>query len=352
MKLALLACLATASTINVAFAEPVEIVLGSGGKGGTYFPVINEVANFCNSETLLVSNYMDPTRADDPTAGGSVENLKRITNNLAMGGLVQADVAALELLGRNPAMARVLALLPLHTEHLHFIVPSVVTVELEAADPGGFLGFGAKEAVYGQDNNPIDSIDDLTGRTVVAWGGSVVSAQVVDTLLGLGLTVVPVDNQAAGLAAIDNGEADAMLAVAGAPVEWISKLPKSQYSLLTFNDRTAENLAEVYGTQPVSYTNLGTNGQRTDALTVNALLMTRTYRTPEMIGALSELQACVRENIFTIQDTPGTHPAWQMIDPNAEMLWDNIFTPPAEFTYPVSKSVISAPVSIVEEVKE
>jgi hypothetical protein len=130
-----------------------------------------------------------------------------------------------------------------------------------------------------------------------------------------------------------SGEAAAVIAVAGAPVGWIEDLPRGEYTLLTFSDRTAEDLGAVYGTQPVSYNNMGANGQRIDALTVNAYLMTRTYRTPEMINALAELQACVRENIFLIQDTPGTHPAWQMIDPSIEMLWDNVFEAPADYVY-------------------
>jgi len=314
-------------------AQPVEIVLGSGDPGGTYYPVIEEIGQFCNSDTLRVVHYQDPDRPENPTGGGSVANLARITNNLAMGGLVQLDVAQLEVLGRNPAMARVLALLPLHTEHLHFIVPSEVTVLLEPAVQPNWAGFGGRDPVYGAGPNPIRTITDLRGQVIVSWGGSAVSTQVIDQLARLDATVVTAGSRDVAMAMIDRGEAAAVIAVAGAPVGWIADLPAGEYTLLTFSDRTAEDLAAVYGTQPVSYNNMGANGQRINALTVNAYLMTRTYRTPEMVNALAELQACVRENIYLIQDTPGTHPAWQAIDPSIDMLWNNVFVPPADFVY-------------------
>lgn len=325
-----------------AFAQQVEIVLGSGSPGGTYYPVISEIAEFCDSPTLKISHYLDPDNPDNPTGGGSVANLTRITNNLAMGGLVQTDVAALEVLGRNPAMARVLALLPLHTEHVHFVVPSLTNVLVQEAKEGNFLGFGAQEAVYELRANPMRSVADLQGATIASWGGSAVSSQVIAQLARLGATVVNAGSRDAAMAMLDSGQAHAVVSVAGAPVQWISDLPQGEYTLLTVGANTQENLASVYGTQPVSYNNMGANGQRIDALTVNALLMTRTYRTDKMIGALAELQSCVREKIFEIQDTPGTHPAWQMIDPNAEMLWDNIFQAPTR------ASTVSAPAAADE----
>jgi TRAP-type uncharacterized transport system substrate-binding protein len=331
-----LIALAISAIALPAVAQPVEIILGSGDPGGTYYPVITEIGEFCNSNTLMVSHYMDPDTPENPTSGGSVANLQRITNNLAMGGLVQADVAALEVLGRNPAMTRVLALLPLHTEHVHFIVRSSVTVLLEEAVEANFFRLGGKDAVYGEGANLIRTVSQLEGQVIASWGGSAVSSQVIDQLARLGAQVENAGSRDAAMAMLDRGEVAAVVSVAGAPVQWISDLPRGEYSLLEVSERTVEDLASVYGTQPVSYNNTGANGQRIDALTVNALLMTRTYRTPEMINALAELQACVQENIFLIQDTPGTHPAWQAIDPNAEMLWDNLFQVPSGFTYRAS----------------
>jgi hypothetical protein len=225
-------------------------------------------------------------------------------------------------------MARVLALLPLHTEHVHFVVSANVTVMTQEAVEANWLGMGGSDAVYALSSNPVRSVADLQGAVIASWGGSAVSSQVIDQLARLGATVTNAGSRDAAMAMLDGGQAHAVISVAGAPVQWISDLPQGEYSLLTVGPSTQENLASVYGVQPVSYNNMGENGQRIDALTVNALLMTRTYRTDRMIGALAELQDCVRNRIFEIQDTPGTHPAWQMIDPMAEMLWDNVFEAP------------------------
>jgi hypothetical protein len=70
---------------------------------------------------------------------------------------------------------------------------------------------------------------------------------------------------------------------------------------------------------------MGDIGQQVEAFSVPSVLMTRTYKSQKMLAALSELQACVKGKIGEIQDEPGTHPAWQAVDPSAEVLWDKVF---------------------------
>lgn len=323
MKFTTLIAVAGIVLATPSFAGPTEVIVGSGSKGGTYFPVVNEISLFCNSSTLTVSPYMD---AEGNTGGGSVANLRRILNNEAMGGIVQTDVAFLEK-SANPAMARVVALLPLHTEQVHLIVQTEVSVMVKEATEG-FLGIGGSEAEYEVQGNPIRMLSDLKGQTVAAWGGSITTAKVISSQDGLQLDIVDAESQEKAMGMLKSGEVSAVLAVAGAPVQWIEELPAKKYSLLSVSDRDTEALSAVYGVSGISYDNLGETGQRMNALAVDALLMTRTYRTDDMIGALAELQSCVRNKIYEIQDTPGTHPAWQGIDPNRDMLWDNQFVAP------------------------
>jgi hypothetical protein len=108
-------------------------------------------------------------------------------------------------------------------------------------------------------------------------------------------------------------------------VLWIESLPKGKYKLLTVSKGTTDKLKEIYSTSSVSYDNMGQTGQVLEALAVDAILFTRTYHTPKMINALKGLQACVRAKIHEIQDTPGTHPVWQSIDPERDMKWDKVF---------------------------
>lgn len=337
MKLSKFAALAGAILLlgaPSAFAEPVNIVLGSGATSGTYYPVVSEIAKFCDSDTIVVTHFMDPSLGEGKeTEGGSVANLRRILDNKATGGLVQLDVAYLEKLA-NPAMSRVLALLPLHAEQVHVIVPASVNVPvLKEEASGGLFGIGAHDAIYEDQlqSNPMTTISELAGKRVAAWGGSVTTAKVVDQQGGIGFAeIVPVKDRDEAFGLLNSGQVAAVLAVTGAPTAWVAALPKGQYKLLVAGKTMEEAVSAVYATSGISYDNMGQTGQQISALSVDSLLMTRTYKTPEMVNALAELQKCVQDNIFLIQDTPGTHPAWQTIDPSREMKWDNLFIAPAQ----------------------
>lgn len=317
--------------IPVSAEETVTVTIGSGGTGGTYYPVVTEMSQFCDqSGVVTISPYLDPdTQKPD---GGSVANLRRILKNQAMAGIVQADVAALEKMS-NPAMSRVQALLALHAEQVHVIVPVVASILVSPAEEKALSNaFMGKDAVYTTGINPISLVKELAGKRVTAWGGSVVSAKVINQLAGINFEIVPADDQVAAIAMLAAGQTDAILSVAGKPVKWIEELPKGQYKLLGVTEGTLGKLEAVYGNSNVSYDNLGETGQSLKALSVDSILMTRTYRTPKMVNALAAVQACVKEKIFEIQDTPGTHAAWQGIDPSRQPKWDNLFTAAASST--------------------
>lgn len=338
MKLSKFAALAGAILLlgaPSAFAEPVNIVLGSGATSGTYYPVVTEIAKFCDSDTVVVTHFMDPSLGEGKeTEGGSVANLRRILDNKATGGLVQLDVAYLEKLA-NPAMSRVLALLPLHAEQVHVIVPASVTTSVmtQPAVEKSLTNWFGSEAVYETQtvSNPITTIGELAGQRIAAWGGSVTTAKVVDQQGNVGFAeIVPVKDRDEAFGLLNSGQVAAVLAVTGAPTAWVAALPKGQYKLLVAGKTMEEAVSAVYATSGISYDNMGQTGQQISALSVDSLLMTRTYTKADMVNALAELQQCVREKISDFQDTAGTHPAWQTIDPSRDMKWDNLFAAPAQ----------------------
>jgi TRAP-type uncharacterized transport system substrate-binding protein len=323
MKLSTLTLCVLGSMATASFAEPLTLTIGSGGKAGTYYPVISEIAGVCNSDTLFIQHRLD---AEGNSIGGSDNNLRGILRNEIPAGIIQLDKAYLEL-QVNPDMPRVQALLPLHEEAVHVLVPTVVSVLVQEAVEPNFLGFGGTEAVYGTETNPLRDISDLEGQTVVAWGGSLTTAKIVSQLAGLKLDIVEVKDEVEAVEALRTGTAAAIVATVGYPAAWIEALPDGEFSILEATD-VAEDVEAVYSVSGVSYDNLGQSGQAVQALAVDAILFTRKFDKPEMVAALAELQSCVRENISEFRDTLGTHPAWQRIDPAREMKWSNLFVAP------------------------
>ncbi len=312
----LLAVAIIAIAVSSAQAQPVELVIGSGGEGGTYYPVVTEMGEFCNSDTINVVHYLGP---DGKSIGGSEKNKRNLLNNKIMAGIIQNDVAQLEKM-RNDAMKRLVALIPLHQEQLHFVVP-VVAKHTVIVKKFGFLS--SQKTVSGA--NPLADVSQLSGKKLAAWGGSVTSAKVVKLMADVGFEIVPTKNRAEAMKLLDSGAVNVVLSVAGAPVKWLEDLPQGKYKLLTVPSSIVDKLADVYDVANISYDNMGKTGQAIKALGVDSILFTRTYRTDKMVNALAELQSCVKEKIYEIQDTPGTHPVWQTIDPSRSVKWDKVF---------------------------
>jgi len=317
--------LAAATLVAFPFSAMAEttLVIGSGGETGTYFPVIQETIDFCGPETGITMTH----RFDEEgkSVGGSINNIRGLLDNVIQAGLIQGDTAYLQL-QTVPAMQRIQALLAYHLEPIHFIVPATVMVEEGSS---GVLGFGGSDPVFGA--NPLNNVSDLRGHVVATWGGSATSAQVINQLVNLGMTVNTYDNQGEAMAALDSGQAHVVVSTVGFPATWIRDLPSDAYKLLDVLPTTQETVANVYGTTGVSYDNL-VNGGRVNALSVQAILFTRTYRTEEMLNALAALQSCVVDHLYEIQDTAGTHPAWQGIpsqEAMTDILWENMFEAPA-----------------------
>lgn len=350
-KIALVAA-TTLTTVSVALPaiaqDSVSLTIGSGSEGGTYYPLMQEMMDVCSAENpwLSMSHNLD---GEGNSVGGSVNNIRGLLNNEIQAGLAQGDYAYLQS-RVVPDMERIQALLAFHSEALHWIVPANVQTLVAEAVPasGGFMGIGGTEAQpaqYRTDPNPITSVAQLRNTRIATWGGSTASATVVDQLVALGNEIVTVDGMAEAMSLLNSGQVAAVMQTVGAPASWIEDLPAGQYRLLNVSEGTAGQVSQVYGISGVSYDNMA-NGGLVNVLTVQATLFTRTYRTEDMQNALATLQACVIDNLYAIQDTAGTHPAWQRIgevENLTDIRWSNLFEAPAGFTYGDAAVVTSTP---------
>jgi hypothetical protein len=61
-----------------------------------------------------------------------------------------------------------------------------------------------------------------------------------------------------------------------------------------------------------------------------ALLITREYKTPKFVAALRKFRQCFFDNLDELKETPGTHKAWQKVDPANHGRWP-------WYTFPAAK---------------
>lgn len=305
---------------NIAFAEKTTIVIGAGDIGGTYHQVVEEIAKFCSGSTLDIKIYSekDKTSGKNKIVGGSINNLRNLLDNKIICGIIQGDIAYLENM-KNEDMQRIIALVPLHREQVHLIVPTYVQAVAPTSKWQKLRGKSNLVTI----ENPITSLSQLNKRRVVAFGGSVKTAEITKLMSNVDFRIIPVENQKEALELISSGGADCILAVVGAPAKWVTELPKGKFKLLSVKDELEK--LKYYKTTNISYDNLGLTGQSIKALAVDSILFTREYKTPQMIKALTELQTNIRKNIFLIRDTQLTHPVWQKIDPSRKIAWDRVF---------------------------
>lgn len=276
-----------------------NVTIGTGGPGGTYYALVNDMQKVCGSSAGITN----------VSTGGSIDNIQQILDNKLNAGIVQFDVIRYYE-EKDDGMSRLRVLFPLHVEEIHIVGLDKTYKE------GGLFGFGAKSI-------ELKSIPDLKGRKVVAWGGSVLSAHYFSQKLRLDYDVIEIDaadktpakTAAAMLAA---GEAHAIFAVGGQPLGWLRdpKVFGKQFKLLSITPDILDQVKGTYNGAKLNYPNL--NGVGVSTLGVQALLITRDYKTPDRIEELVGLRNCVNENLDKLRESTGVHPKWQSIDTTAE----------------------------------
>lgn len=288
-----------------AHAQPAEkfSVAGGGGlkNGSTYSAMLGDLASVCSTDALAI---------EETNTSGGVENLELLKTNKVKSAVVPTDLL-MNARRENPAsVASIKTLFAMHPEEVHFIARDGVKTEGGVSFAG--MNVGGSKVSY-------NNVEDLKGRPVGAVGGSVVTAQVVSFFLKLGLQVTPFADNTKLIAALTKGEIDAAVVVAGAPSGAVKALPAGGFKLMPIL-MNAE-LAAVYTPTKLQYANLS-NNKVVDTISTQALFVTRTFRSAEMMANLGALRSCFYASLPKIQDKDGTHAKWQVVDGNDRGKWE------------------------------
>lgn len=301
MKYLLYAALfATFSAFAQAGADQI-VKLSAGVSGGTYDKVCADIKSACSVEGLQV--------VCDQSKGGD-DNLDAMVNNRDDGGFVQSDT--LQIASQNdpslgPTKIRVLT--PLYPEEVH-----VVALKDLAKSTGG-IGFGKFK--LGTTTVALNSLGDLEGLKVGAWGGSVTTARTINLLGSVHFDVVPYESDSVALKALQNGEIAAIIAVGGRPLGFVKNLGPD-FKLLKIDSDLAQRV-KVYQPAVVSYAKMNATGVQT--VSARSMLVVKNYQSPARRGALTALSSCIRANIGEFKEGTGHHPKWSDVDLDAETVW-------------------------------
>lgn len=289
-----LALVASAQTLTVA----------TGSNTATYSRLLKEINEACSTSIPI----------NEKNTSGSLENMALLTGNQVNAAFVQTDV--LYFLSRtDDRIAGIKTLVALHPEEVH-----IIALRESKTKEGGVMGVGSKPI-------QVNTIEALAGRTVVAWGGSYVTAQVIKIQTMIAFNVVEVPDAATALKALDSGQAEAILAVGGQPLGFLEKL-NQQYKLVAIGADAADKLKSVYRPAKLNYTNLGSLGVSTVA--TDALFVTREYKTAKFSQALGALRTCIYANVDELKESTGKHPKWQSIDVSNKGKWAYYDLPEAQ----------------------
>lgn len=302
--------------ISASAQEKFDIAGGGGAKNGsTYSTMLGELAEVCSTDDLTIN---------ETGTNGGVQNLQLVKDNKVKAGIVPTDLLFAAKMDNASSVAQIKVLFPMHPEQIHLIVRDDKMVE------GGLTiggkNFGGKDVVY---NQP----EDLKGRAVGAVGGSAVSARIVNDQLRMGWVIKEFGTNVLLLDALAKHEVDGAVMVAGAPSEAVKKVT-GKFKLLAL--RGNADTAVVYSAAKIQYANL--NGNRAvDTLASTALMVTRTWRSDEMIAKLAVFRGCFYKNLPKLQDKTGTHPAWQTVVELDQSKWPLYEFPKAAAATPAKK---------------
>lgn len=298
----LLALLAITFFAGSAFADDILIATGDSKNGSAYSRMFRELMKVCPAADIK-----------ERETKGSVENLDLLANNEVQGALIQGDFLTFWNRRSADRVANIKTLFPLHQEELHFVARA------DVKKVGGFMGFGGKEIYY-------DSLNDLKGRKLGAVGGSVVTANVVSDMSGLGYQVVTYNDNGKLVESLKAKEIDAILIVGGAQHKLVGELP-ADFKLLPIPQDIREKLAKVYKPVELNYSNLNAVGVK--SLATPAYFVVYNFDEPGLAKQLLSLRACFKDQAPKLANKPGMFAKWRQVKADDQGTW-SYYTPPVK----------------------
>jgi len=290
----LVACAAFASA---AADDDTKFKIAGGGGINNHSVYSQEIADLtepCSTDTAQIEEVV--------TKGGP-QNLELLKANKVKAAIIPSDVLFAAKLENASTVAPIKTIARLQPEAAHLIVRADAKIE------GGVKIWGTNKVIGGTDvvfNKP----EDLNGRVVGAVGGSAVTARVLSGQLKYGWQV---DDSSKGNAELIDKLGkhvyDAIVISAGVPSDAVNAIPPGFKLLPIVGDGRVSGL---YQPITVNYANLN-GGHAVQTLASPALLVSRSWRDPDVIKQMSDLRACVYKMIPKLQDKTGTHPVWQTI---------------------------------------
>ena len=277
-------------------ASAVEIQVSTGIGEGTYSAMFRDMVDVCGKATGAAFV--------ERSGSGSIESIERLMNNEVQTAIVQADV--LHARAKFINLDRIKAVMVLHPEALHLLALR------EPATEGGIGGLFRR-------NRPLQTLVDLAGRRVGAWGGAITTAQLIQAQADLRYQVTAFPGLDEAMAALNARRVDAVLAVGGAPLPWVRKLD-GHFVLLTVPEHLALKLGRVYRPATLSYSNLSI--QPVETVATEATFVTQDYKSAMYREPLLRLRQCLGRQIGGLRETTGRHPMWRSVDPAARSHWD------------------------------
>jgi len=274
---------------TIGYSQSSFLNVATGSPSGTYSKIFKDMGKFCTSNAWLLERGTT----------GSLENIDLLLNNSVSMAFLQSDaLEAKKQVDKDNRVDDIRQLIPLYREEVHII--SLANLSITSGN------------AFNRRTTPVTSFSQLSGMTVGAWGGSTLTLRLLNRLTGDTLKLANFQNDKAGLAALDAGQVNAILAVGGRPLSWVTALPQGKYKLLAF-DLINKVPPRIYNQTQLSYLNLSMDAVQT--ISVGSVLAVRNFRTPQRVSQLRTYRDCIVKNLIPLQEAEGTHPKWNEVDP-------------------------------------
>jgi TRAP-type uncharacterized transport system substrate-binding protein len=288
--------IAAALTMSIGAIAQTQLKVATGGSTGTYSRMFKEFQGVCKDEIMQI----------EVPSKGSVDNMDKLLGNEVNGAIVQTDV--LFYRARNEDLSGVKTLFSLYPEEVHIITASVSPIKV-----GGTMGFGAKPL-------QLNSVNDLSGQRIAAWGGSIVTAQVIRLQSEINFQVAEVADFKSAKAALEAGEVAAIIMVGGQPMTDVQSL-NNAFKFLAFPEATMGKLKSVYVPAKLNYSGMGQGGSGVQTIATESLYVTRSYKTDKYVTALGALRTCFKNSLPELQETTGMHKKWSSVKSDNTGKW-------------------------------